>query len=160
MSKAQERALYALECLCHVAWLLPDSVRRKPDSARRCRACSQAGSKLWRAAVTILQAWVVGLGLLAFECVLIPGLPKRFDIYLVFWNIAVEVDGAQHFHGWFYDTPAADQWAWDRHVDAECRRVGQRLVRLHYADMHEWASTVQRALTSQATVIYTSSYGL
>ena len=98
--------------------------------------------------------------MLDFECVLIPGLQKRFDIYLVFWGIAIEVDGPQHFHGRYYGTPAQVQYAWDRHVDAECLRAGQRLVRLHYADVTEWVSTVFKALHSQDMLTYTSSYGL
>jgi very-short-patch-repair endonuclease len=101
-----------------------------------------------------------GLGLLAFECQLVPGLRKRFDIYLVHWNVAVEVDGQQHFEGSYYGTPAAVQYEWDRQVDAACERVGQRLVRLHWADRHEWAITVATTLANQKLVTYTSSYGL
>ena len=52
------------------------------------------------------------------------------------------------------------QYAWDRAVDAECRRVGQRLVRLHYADKEECANIVQAALYSREVITYTSLYGL
>ena len=81
MESSQLRVLYLLDCCCHVALLLPDSVRRRPASALRCKACHQGGSKLWRLALAILQTRIWGLGLLAFECELVPGLHKRFDIY-------------------------------------------------------------------------------
>ena len=157
--RRQEHQVYLLDCGHHVGCRLPDSVRRRPGSALRCRACHQDGSRLWQLAVAILQA-IWWLGMIDFERVLIPGLQKRFDIYLQAWGIAIEVDGPQHFCGTYYGTPAAVQYEWDRHVDAECRRVGQRLVRLHYADTWEWASTVWAALSSQEVITYTSSYGL
>jgi hypothetical protein len=152
--------VYILDCGHHVGYRLPDSVRRRPGTALRCRACHLDGSRLWQLALSILQPLWWWLGMLDFERVLIPGLQKRFDIYLQAWGIAIEVDGPQHFHGTCYGTPAEVQYAWDRRVDEECKRVGQRLVRLHYADTCEWASTVLGALFSQEVVIYTSSYGL
>lgn len=103
---------------------------------------------------------VPGLGAIAFECSLLQGVRKLFDIYLLQWGLAVEVDGPQHFQGSYCDVPWEEQYHWDRHVDAVCRLEGQRLVRLHWQDRHEWASTVQRALASHDVVTYTSSYGL
>ena len=97
---------------------------------------------------------------MAFECQPVQGLHKRFDIYLVQWRLLVEVDGPQHFQGHYHGTDATVQNAWDRHVDAVCQQQGQRLVRLHYMDRREWASTVQAALTSKSTVTYTRSYNL
>jgi hypothetical protein len=156
----QERRVYLLQCQRHVAILLEDSVRRRPASATRCYACNLVGSKLWQRALQVLEQGVAELGRSSYECVLVHGLHKRFDMYLLQWGIAIEVDGSQHFHGSFYGTPAAVQYAWDRQVDAICRQLGQRLVRLHYADEGEWASTVKAALRSQEVVTYTSSYGL
>lgn len=157
--KRQQLELYTKDCWRHVAFLLPDSVRRRPESLL-CTACRHRGSSLLQQALLIVQLWVWGLGLVAFEVQLLPGLRKRFDLFLVHWGIAIEIDGPQHFHGSCYGTPAHAQWEWDRHVDAECRRAGQRLVRLHYADQQEWAGAVQKALGSQEVIIYTSSYGL
>lgn len=155
----EQRKVYIKDCWRHAALLLPDSVRRRPDSLL-CMACRQGYSVLLQQALLILQLRVWGLGLVAFECHLVPGLRKRFDMYLVHWGVAIEVDGPHHFHGSFYGTPASAQWEWDRHVDAECHRAGQRLVRLHYADQAEWAVAVRAAMARQDVVIHTSSYGL
>lgn len=157
--RQRQRVMYILPC-GHVRWLLPDSVRRRPECARRCMACLQGGSRLWQRAVHVLQRDVQGLGRLAFECQIVPGLQKRVDIYLVDWNIAVEVDGEQHFSGSYCGVPAEVQYARDRHVDAVCRQQGQRLVLLHYRDEMEWGSIVKEALASQEVVTYTTSYKL
>lgn len=152
--------MYTLSCGRHRGYLLPDSLRRRPETALRCRACHHAGSKLWREALRVLQECVANLGPIAFEVYVLPGLHKRFDIYLLQWGVAIEVDGSQHFSGSYYAVPWEVQYVWDREVDELCRQQGQRLVRLHYRDQHEWASTVQAALSSQQVVTYTCSYGL
>lgn len=159
MPAAQRKVQCQLRC-GHVALLEPDSARRRPGSASRCWACSGGGSSLFRDVLFMLELLVVGLGRLAFECALLPGLQKRFDIFLVDWGIAIEVDGPQHFFGSIYGFPAEAQFAWDRFVDAQCQFWGLRLVRLHYLDVAEWAATVQAAMSSQQPVVYTSSYKL
>lgn len=93
--KSGQRVAYILYCRRHVAYLLPDSVRRRPNTALRCRACQHGGSKLWRHVLRVLQECVQGLGPIAFEVYVLPGLQKRFDIYLLDWGIAIEVDGNQ-----------------------------------------------------------------
>ena len=158
--KAQQRQVYWLECRRHAAVLLPDSVRRRPHSALRCQACRGKGSQLWRKVLADLQLCVVGLGLLAFECNMLAGVQKRFDIYLVEHGLAIEVDGAQHFEGSYRGVPWQVQWLWDRAVDAACKQQGLRLVRLHYKDTKQWATKVQAALGSQQPVTYTKSYGV
>lgn len=150
---------YILECGQHMAFLLPDSVRRRPDSARRCRACQQVGSRSWREALRIIQSEVQGLGPVAFECQLLD-VQKRFDAYLRQHKLAIEFDGVQHFEGCYFGVSAEQQYKFDRKIDEECKKKGQRLVRLHHKDMREWASTVQKAISSQQVITYTSSYKL
>ncbi len=157
--KPQQRVEVVLECGRHHAVLLPNSLRRRPQSGRRCLACRGLCSGLLREVLACLQL-VEGLGPLAFECHLVRGMHKRFDIYLTKWGVAVMVDGRQHFEGSYQGVPWEVQYARDRQVDAACRLQGQRLVRLHYKDNTEWASTVKRALGSTDMVAYTSSYKL
>ena len=75
-------------------------------------------------------------------------------------RLAVEVDGSHHFSGSMHGVPAAQQYDYDRQVDAACVEQGQRLVRLHYLDEGQWVEAVLAARNSKETVTYTNSYGL
>lgn len=154
---------FLLRCNKHVGLLQLDSVRRRQAGVFSCRFCHGKGSQPWRSAVGAIEG-IEGVGRLAFESHLLHNPPgeggKPFDIYLVQHQLAVEVDGSYHFHGSMHGVPAWKQYAWDRQVDAACRREGQRLVRLHYLDKAQWASKVQEAMSSQQPVTYTKSYRL
>lgn len=135
------------------------SVRRKPHSAFQCQVCEGRASSYIRDAAQVLAS-VPGLGPVAFEAQLIPGLPKLFDFWWPEQGLAGELDGEGHFVDSCFGLAAEDQCAWDRHVDALCTERGLRLVRLHYKDRNQWAHTVQQAQHSQQVVTYTKSYGL
>ena len=106
----------------------------------------------------------LGLGPMAFESHVLRPLPsgggKPMDIYFPRARLAVEVDGSHHFSGSMHGVPAAQQYDYDRQVDAACVEQGQRLVRLHYLDEGQWVEAVLAARNSKETVTYTNSYGL
>lgn len=159
-----KRNAFQLDCLIYVGWLQLDTLRKNGTAPLQCLFCqnSCAGSLYWRRAVKVLEQ-VDGLGDMAFESHLLvpcPGRAKPFDIFLVLHKMAIEVDGSYHFCGSWKGIPWQVQYDWDRKVDKACQQQGQRLVRLHYKDESEWASTVKAALDSQQIVTYTKSYGL
>jgi very-short-patch-repair endonuclease len=67
-------------------------------------------------------------------------------MWLPKWQIAVEVDGRQHFEGAMHGKQATAQQRQDRKVDAKCRKQGLRLLRFHYADVQQWGRLIQRAV--------------
>lgn len=157
--RSSQPGLWLLNCGKHVGRKQIASVRRRPHEAFVCILCRGGGSSHVRSAVQCL-AGMPGLGPLVQEAQLIAGVPKLFDLWWPEQGLAGEVDGEGHFEGACYGRQAAEQQAWDRHVDALCAQQGLRLVRLHYRDCHAWASTVQAALRSQQAVTYSPSYGM
>lgn len=162
-------AVFELDCR-HVARLQMASVQRSVRARKksgllsatcfRCRYCQGTGSELWRDAVSKIEGSVRGVGAIAFECHMVEGARKAFDIYLVERQVAVEADGPHHFGiGW--GLQPWQQYDWDREIDKACEAQQLRLVRLHHNDMLYWASQLQDALESPDSptyVTYTPSY--
>lgn len=141
---------------------------RAPERAFNCSVHSDVGrqpSQLVMDARLLLCTNVRGMGPIVVEAQLLHGVQKPFDMWLPQHQIAVEVDGKQHFLGAMHDTPAAQQYEYDRWVDSVCRERQLRLVRLHYQDSGSWAATVKQAIAEAATnnpacsfIHYTPSY--
>lgn len=80
------------------------------------------------------------------EAHLLQGVQHPFDLWYPKWQLAVEVDGKQHFHGSMHSRKAAVQRQHDRKVDAASKKQRLRLLRLHYADDKQWVSLMQWAV--------------
>lgn len=125
-----------------------DSLRRRPETAYKCgrHGGSWKPSSLEVAVEQELSMHVADLGPIVAQACLLPGVDKRFDMWLPAHKIAVEADGKQHFEGKMHNTPATHQLTYDRKIDDLCWEHGLRLVRLHYRDQLSWADCVAAAI--------------
>lgn len=94
--RSSQPALWLLDCGKHVGRKQVASVRRKPHSAFQCQVCEGRASSYIRDAAQVLAS-VPGLGPVAFEAQLIPGMPKLFDLWWPEQGLAGELDGEGHF---------------------------------------------------------------
>lgn len=97
----------------------------------------------------LLCQGVTGMGPIVVEAHVLTALPhKPFDFWLPKYEIAVEVDGEQHFDGSMHNTLAVVQYEYDRMVDCICQQQQRRLVRLHYEDSSSWVRVVKEAIAA------------
>lgn len=135
------------KCVCYkqLATVTKDHVR-----ALRCRVHCDSGrqpSQLAMDARMLLCHGVPDMGPLVMEAHVLSTLPhKPFDFWLPQYEIAVEVDGEQHFDGSMHDTEAVVQYEYDRCVDIKIMQQGRRLVRLHYLDSSSWVGLLKEAI--------------
>lgn len=143
-------AYWQLVCGC-IIYKQVASMRRKPktalwcpDHGEGCQQLSEAAQGV-RAAVT---SAVPDLGPVVREAHLLPGNQKPFDFWLPRYQIAIEVDGRQHFKGSMHGESAAARQRRDKAINAACKRKRLRLVRCHYADSQQWGRVVQQAVAA------------
>lgn len=142
------------------------SFRRRREEALKCpeHGRRRRPSKLLLAVRRSIQQAVPDCGPIVLEACLLPGSSKPFDMWLPKYEIAVEVDGRQHFRGGMHSKSAAAQYKRDRAVDAACEKAGLRLLRCHFEDDKQWGSLLQRAVQAVKAnptckfVWYTKSY--
>lgn len=157
---------FAYNCGC-LGFKQVSSLRRRGNAALQCPDHGTGGRKvsaLLRRVRAELEKLCPVLGPVALEARLLPNRKHAFDLWFPKWQVAVEVDGKQHFVGTYNGKPASKQNKADRQLDAMCTRRQLRLLRMHHEDGMQWGKLMLKAVQDvqrnphTTFVRYTRSY--
>lgn len=145
----QRQAYFNLDCGCKTK-IQVKSAQRDPKRAFRCRLHGDGGRQL--SAPQALAAWMLrrvpAAGPVSLEQYrVLPLAQKPVDLVLEAWNLMIEVDGQQHASSSSgFGAAPGEQCERDRAFEQRVLSSGGRLLRLHWADVASWVSTVLYAL--------------
>lgn len=132
------RCFFWYDCRLHLTFRTVKSMSNKDDGVKcpTCTPCSKRkASQIEEAMLALLTSQFRNRVYLR-EDRLLGGCFGATDFYIKDAHLAVELDGEQHFSKGHISCSVAKQQAIDTAKDAEYRKQGYNLLRVHHADMY------------------------
>lgn len=130
---SEQQLIFWRACRKHVGLICPHMLRQRWAEGWRCDYCGGAAASMHEGMV---RADLRALGLASMEQVkVLRGAYGAVDFYVPAYDLIIQVDGPGHVEEGCKSVSLEAQQEIDGRFNAEARRQGRRLLRLHFKDV-------------------------